>query len=104
MNKYANLHGYTDIEPHEVIKVISDKTVEIRRMDAVRDKSVALDISPGGFCGHVSNQHELKWDITSNVTNVVKKIRLHKDGSWKDKHGNCYILSDMPVKFYDYNF
>jgi len=28
--KFANFHGYSDVEPFEIIKQISDKTLEIR--------------------------------------------------------------------------
>jgi hypothetical protein len=33
---YANHYGYSDITPFEVVKVISDKTIEVREMDAER--------------------------------------------------------------------
>ena len=37
---YANHYGYSDVTPYEVVKVISDKTIEVREMDAERDDSV----------------------------------------------------------------
>ena len=39
---YANHHGYSDINPHEIVRRVSDKTLEIREMDAVRDDSYLL--------------------------------------------------------------
>jgi hypothetical protein len=104
MNKFANQYGYSDVEPYEVVKVISDKTIEVREMDAERDDSVKLEFHVGGFSAHCSNQREQKWFITSNEGNRVVRIRLSKSGVWKDKHGHKYSLSDKPVKFYDYNF
>ena len=101
--KYANHLGYSDTNPFEVIRVISDKCLEIRAMDAERDKSVELQFHVGGFSAHCSNQHDQKWFITSNPENSVVRIRLGKRG-WKDKYGNDYDLNDEPIKFHDYNF
>ena len=100
---YANHLGYSDINPYEVVRVVSDKTLEIREMDAERDESVQLEWVPGGFAGHCVNQRDQKWFITSNAQNPVVRIRLGKQG-WKDRHGRRFDLSDWPVKFYDYNF
>lgn len=101
---YANQYGWSDVNPFEVVKVISDKTIEVREMDAERDDSVKLEFHVGGFSAHCSNQHDQKWLITSNPSNDVIRLRLSKTGAWKDKHGRKYGLSDKPVKFYDYNF
>jgi hypothetical protein len=104
MNKFANHYGYSDINPFEVVKVISDKTIEIREMDAERDTSVEMKFHVGGFSAHCSNQRDQKWFIKSNETNSTVRIRLSKSGVWKDKHGRKFGLSDQPVRFYDYNF
>ena len=102
--KYANYIGYSDVEPYEVIKVISDKTVEIRAMDAVQDRSVKMNFVPGGFSAVCTNIGDQKWTITSNPENKVFRIRLSKNKGWKDAHGRRFQLSDSPRKFYDYNF
>jgi len=102
MKKYANHLGYSDVNPYEVINVISEKTIEIRAMDT-EALPWKRDFHPGGFFGHTSNQQDQKWKITSNVKNHVFRIRLNKKG-WQDKYGSRYSLSDKPVKFYDYNF
>lgn len=101
--KYANHHGYSDVTPYEVVKHVSNQTIEIREMDAEKDPSWVPDWHVGGFAGHCSNQHEQKWFIKSNETNPVVRIRLGKQG-WKDKHGRKFDLSNEPVRFYDYNF
>lgn len=100
---FANHYGYSDVNPYEVVRVISDKTIEVREMDAERDESVKLEWEIGGFCAHCSNQRDQKWFIKSNPENQVIRIRLGKQG-WKDKHGRMFGLSDQPIKFYDYNF
>jgi len=100
---YANHYGYSDVNPYEVVKVISDKTIEVREMDSEKDPSWVPDWHVGGFAGHCSNQQEQKWFIKSNTENPVVRIRLGKQG-WKDKHGRKFGLSEQPVRFYDYNF
>ena len=102
--KFANHYGYSDVNPFEIIKTISDKTIEIRAMDCEKDPTWKPEWHVGGYCGHCSNQHEQKWFITSNEQNQVIRIRLNKNGVWKDKHGSKFYLSDKPVRFYDYNF
>lgn len=102
--KYANRYGYSDVTPFEVVRVISDKTIEVRKMNAERDESVTLEWAVGGFAGHCINQRDQKWFITSDNRNPVIRIRKNKDGIWKSAHGSKFSLSDEPVKFYDYNF
>lgn len=104
MEKFANHIGYSDVNPFEVLKVVSDKTIEIREMDADRDESVELEWVVGGFAGRCVNQNQQKWLIKSNESNPTIRIRLSKNCGWRDKHGRRFSLSDKPVKFYDYNF
>jgi len=101
---FANHMGYSDINPFEIIKVISEKTIEIRSMDAERDLTWKPEIIHGGFSGHCVNQNEQRWDISSNVQNPIIRIRFSKNNGWKDKYGRKFMLSDKPHKFYDYNF
>lgn len=102
MQKYANHYGWSDVNPFEVIREVSEKTLEIRAMDAEQDLSVKPNFQIGGFSA-VSDNNQ-KWDIKSNPNRPAIRIRLSKKGIWKDKNGNKYYLSDTPTKFYDYNF
>jgi hypothetical protein len=92
---HANQIGYTDITPYEIIKIVSGKTIEIRKMKCER-----------GFQPNCVNNTEQgqKWIITSDAGFPVKRIRLQKNGLWKDAKGNTYKLAESPRKFYDYNF
>lgn len=101
--KYANHYGYSDVNPYEVVRVISDKTIEIREMNAERDPEWKPEFVVGGFSAHCLNQGDQEWIITRDETAPVIRIRLGKNG-WKDAHGRKFKLSDEPVKFYDYNF
>ena len=101
--KFANQHGYSDITPYEVIRVVSAKCFEVRAMKYERDTSVELTFHVGGFSANCSNQDEQKWVITPDDTNAIERIRLNKDGMWKGSYGK-FFLADKPLRFYDYNF
>ncbi len=101
--KYANLYGYSDVHPYEVVRVISEKTMEIRSMDASLDPDWRPEIIPGGFAGHCVNQTDQKWIIESNPSTETIRIRKRKDGKWYSCYGK-HVLSNEPRKFYDYNF
>ena len=102
--KYANMIGYSDVHPCEVVRKVSDKTLEIRWMDSERDKSVELEFIPGGFTAHCVNNEDQKWIYTSNEENPIIRIRLSKNRGWQDKYGQRYQLADAPHRFHDYNF
>jgi len=99
---FANYQLGSDTIPYEVIRVVSDKTIEVRRMKAELDPSWKRDFIPGGFCGHTANNDSQKWIVTSDKTQPVIRIRKQKSGRW-GKNGWFY-LSDKPVYFYDFNF
>ena len=99
--QYANLIGWTDITPFEIIKKTT-KTLTLRMMDFERNKNWNPVIIEGGFVGHCVNNSEQQWIITSNPNNLVVKAYLRKDGYYSrcGKH----IVSDIPIRKYDYNF
>lgn len=99
-DKYANRHGYTDIEPYEVIHIINEKRMYIRGMKSELTK--APSSVPGGFCAHTNN-YEQRWKIESDESESIIEIRKQKNGDWKCS-GFRFILADEPRKFYDYNF
>jgi len=99
---YANNSGYSDIHPYEIVKVISDKTIEIREMDA-EELPWKRDFHEGGFFGHTANQDKQKWDIKPNAKKQPIKAQLKKDGYFHSNVGKHYIEAE-PRRFYDYNF
>ena len=100
---FANHIGYSDVNPYEITRVVGEKTLEIREMEST-EKEWKKDWQVGGFSGVLTNQHDQEWEIKTDESNSVFKIRLHSNGDWKDKHGRRYKLSVRPVKFHDYNF
>lgn len=99
IRKYCNLHLFSDIEPCEVVEIISKRKVKIRKMDAVI-KTAPKDFHAGGFSGNFSDNDQQRWECVSNSENEIEVITLTKNG-W-----GCgrYKMSDQPRKFYDYNF
>ena len=101
--KYANLVLHTDVEPFEIVRVVSDKTIEIRKMSTELNKNWKPQIDVGGFVGHCTNNNTQKWNITSNKKNPVVRARLRKDGRFYSAYGK-HCIEDTPRKKYDYNF
>ena len=104
MEKFANKIGYSDIEPFEVVRKVSDKCLEVREMDAELNPNWKPEFAIGGFSASCINQREQKWLIKSCPTAPVIRIRMQKNGQWKNPAGGRFCLADKPVKFYDYNF
>ncbi len=99
---YANRYGYTDIIPYEIVRRISDKTIEVREMKAELDPTWKPEMTSGGFCGHTINNHDQRWIITPNTDNDVIRIRRTKRG-WQ-AGGVMFDLAASPRKFHDFNF
>lgn len=101
---FANHHGWTDVYPCEVVRKISDTTVEIRGMKCTK-KPWKQEWIAGGFFAHCPNQHQQEWEIEPDLEAPVTRIRWSKaKNRWQDKHGSRYIMASKPRKFYDYNF
>lgn len=101
---YANKNGWTDVHPHEVVRKISDITVEVRMMKTELVKA-PKEFHEGGFIGHFADNHAQEYKYFSNENMPVIRIRWSKSKKqWQDKHGNTYTMDDQPYKFHDYNF
>ena len=101
--KYANLIGYSDIVPFEIVRVVSEKTIEIREMDAALVEGWKPEMIVGGFSAHCVNNGTQEYTYSTREGSPVVRARLHKNGKWKSIHGE-HRLSDKPKRFYDYNF
>lgn len=101
--KFANMHGYSDIEPYEIVRWVGKKTIEIREMKYEADPSFKPEWIVGGYAGHCTNAHGQKWFISSDETAPIIRARLNKDGYYRSKFGK-HILNDEAIRFYDYNF
>lgn len=102
MTQYANLIGYSDVAPFEII-ARTKTTITVRAMHAVKDPEWKPVFHPGGFVAHCSNQSDQKWIITSDPDDHVMKAYLRKDGYYYSRWGR-HVISDKPRCHYDYNF
>jgi len=102
---YANRSGYTDVEPYEVVRVVSDICVEVRAMKTVQTKFPS-DFHAGGFVGHYSdNRSGQEYDYFPNEEAKPFKIRWSKaNRQWQLGKHMRFSMADKPYKFYDYNF
>lgn len=99
IRKYCNLQFYSDIQPFEVVRVVSDKCVELRRLD-FRQTVFPTQFHPGGFSAICADGYSQDYEHISNPENPVFRIRLGKKGWGKGR----YVMSDIPIRYYDYNF
>lgn len=99
----ASRVGWSDQYPCEITKIVSDKCVEIRDMNAELDPSFKPNFVQGGFCGTVTNQHEQSYTYTSDPNGAVRRARKGKNGVWKLSNGSV-IRFGKAHKFHDYNF
>ena len=101
---HVSEYCYSDVHAYEIVKVISDKTIEIRRMSTKHDIA-HLNQFPGGFSGHTENQHNQKVTYASESNNPIIRIQRKKNNSeqWTRKGVN-FGLTEAPYAFYDYNF
>lgn len=102
--KFAYKRGYTDATPFEIVRVVSANTLEVRELGVKLQDGQKPEFYVGGFAGHCHNQRELVWEAWAEPKNEVIRIRLQKDNTFKDKHGDTFRLTRTPYHFYDYNF
>ncbi len=99
---YCNNHMYSDVQPYEIVRVISPKTIVIRQMDTVQTVKPKQFVS-GGFSAHCVDQDKQDYNYSSNKSNKLIQARLQKSGHYKSIVGK-HFLSEQPFKFHDYNF
>ena len=104
--RYANRHGWSDVHPYEIIRVVSAQTLEVRALDAKLADDWKPEIIPGGFAGHCINQNSQRWEYCSNETCPTIRIRLSRQAGrgWRDAQGSRFRLGKSPMMYHDYNF
>lgn len=100
---YANLIGYSDVTPYEIISETKAGNYKVRRMD-YKETQKSIDnrkVNVGGFFAHVDGEQEYTYN--SNDRYPVENLRKRKDGKYYSRMG-VHVISDSPKRFYDYNF
>jgi hypothetical protein len=101
---YANLIGYSDVEPFEVLSLSkSGKQITIRAMRVERDPSWKPEFHAGGFVANCSNQSSQRWNISADESSEAIKAHKRADGYFWSAFGK-HRIEAQPRKFYDYNF
>ena len=105
---YCNRHLYTDIQPYEVIEVLSDTRLKLRSMNYVQTQGsvdrLRESFEPGGFCGHFDNSVQ-EWICTPDEKGIVVEVRQRKDGFFYEVGDSIpYVLCDKPRRYRDFNF
>lgn len=99
---YANWRLFSDVKPFEVVKIISDKTVEVRAMNIELVRPAAA-LGVGGFSACYNNSSQ-EWKITSNPDAPIIRLRWSETKQRWQYADTCFVMSDEPYYFYDYNF
>ena len=101
---HASWYMHSDVVAYEIVKVISDQTIEVREMKT-QHSAADLDFTPGGFCGHFHNQDDQKVTYESDPDGDTFRIRRQKGKpeNWTYK-GMRFGLRTAPYAFHDFNF
>lgn len=104
---YLNEILHSDINPYEVVEMITPNKWVIRKLDTTLNPEAKKKIQdifcPGGFAGHVDNDCQ-EWYISVNENNpLITVFRGRKNKHFKI--GSMPMsMSHSPIKIYDFNF
>lgn len=104
---YLNEILHSDINPYEVVEMITPNKWLIRKLDTTLKsearKKMQDSFCPGGFAGHVDNDCQ-EWEISVNENNpLITVFRGRKNKHFKI--GSMPMsMSHSPIKIYDFNF
>jgi len=104
VNTYVTESGYSDAYPFEIVRIVSDITIEIRALDTELLNAKELKFHVGGFSAHCSNDRAQRYSYHSNEENGVIRIRKNKHGRWMQGRHRRFSLAVKPYKFHDNNF
>jgi hypothetical protein len=97
----ATTHIGSDAQAWTVVKVSpSGKTITIQGDNATLDPDWKPDFLPGGFVGHVANNHSQTYTYERNPNGPTRTARLTKRG-WSS---NGLPVTKGRRYFHDYNF
>lgn len=99
--KFFSEHMYSDVKAYEVIRVVSDNTIEVRPMDT-KFSFKDCDVQAGGFAFHASNPRAQTATHESRPDWPTMRIRRTKSG-WSHKRAR-FSVQDKPYAYYDINF
>lgn len=104
---YLNEILYSDVNPYEVVEMITPNKWVVRELDVTLKPKAKRDIQesfcPGGFVGHVDNGYQ-EWDIRVNEKNPLITIFRGRKNRYFKIGGMPMSMTLSPIKIYDFNF
>lgn len=104
---YLNEILYSDVNPYEVVEMITPNKWVVRALDATLKPEAKKDIQdsfcPGGFVGHVDNGYQ-EWDIRVNEKNPLITVFRGRKNKYFKIGGMPMSMTLSPIKIYDFNF
>ena len=104
---YLNEMLYSDVNPYEVVEMITPNKWVIRELDTALKpearKNIHDSFCPGGFAGHVDNDCQ-EWDITVNEKNPLITVFRGRKNKYFKIGGMPMSMTLSPIKIYDFNF
>ena len=104
---YLNEILYSDVNPYEVVEMITPNKWIVRELYATLKPEAKKDIQdsfcPGGFVGHVDNDYQ-EWDIRVNEKNPLITVFRGRKNRYFKIGGMPMSMTLSPIKIYDFNF
>ena len=104
---YLNEILYSDVNPYEVVEMITLNKWVVRELDVTLKPKAKRDIQesfcPGGFVGHVDNGYQ-EWDIRVNEKNPLITVFRGRKNRYFKIGGMPMSMTLSPIKIYDFNF
>ena len=104
---YLNEILYSDVNPYEVVEMITPNKWVVRELDATlkteAKKNIQDSFCPGGFVGHVDNDYQ-EWDIRVNEKNPLITVFRGRKTKYFKIGGMPMSMTLHPIKIYDFNF
>jgi len=99
VGKYVSEFLWSDVKiVGRIIDHFGQTGIIVQPMEANPNPNFKLDVTPGGFAGHVNNQHEQEWLFEDNETEEPIRFRVNLSFfKW-------YGITDEPYHYYDFNF
>lgn len=104
---YLNEILYSDVNPYEVVEMITPNKWVVRALDATLKPEAKKDIQdsfcPGGFVGHLDNDYQ-EWDIHVNEKNPLITVFRGRKNKYFKIGSMPMSMTLSPIKIYDFNF
>ena len=81
---YLTEFGYSDRHPYEVVEVINQKHIKVRKLDHKKKEG--------------SEHFDNNWELVSNPNNPIKELKFrYNNWSWVTTYGERY-LKEAPIQ------